>query len=273
MKSPFPGMDPYIESQGLWGDFHDDLINEIKRALAEAAPKRYLIRTSKRSYQVLIESEGKTKHPFEPDVRITTAAKGKKPKEKSAGVAMAESSTEEEPLTLRAFIAEEHRESFVEIFEKDDPEVRLVTTIEVLSPSNKRRGTEGWEQYQSKRQSALLGGVNLVEIDLLRGGRRPPMLDPWPNSPYTLLVARGPFRYQRCKVWRAYFQRPVTEIPVPLDHPDADIPLRLQPMIEAIYQRARYGESIDYRKPLKPPLRGAEATWMKARLREWQRQT
>ena len=34
MKSPFPGMDPYIEACGLWGDFHHDLISEIKYALA-----------------------------------------------------------------------------------------------------------------------------------------------------------------------------------------------------------------------------------------------
>jgi hypothetical protein len=36
---------------------------------------------------------------------------------------------------------------------------------------------------------------------------------------------------------------------------------------------SRYGRAIDYRKPLKPSLRGAEATWVKARLREWQRQS
>lgn len=26
MKSPFPGMDPYIEACSLWGDFHNRLI-------------------------------------------------------------------------------------------------------------------------------------------------------------------------------------------------------------------------------------------------------
>ena len=28
MKSPFPGMDPYIEACGLWGDFHSHLIEK-----------------------------------------------------------------------------------------------------------------------------------------------------------------------------------------------------------------------------------------------------
>lgn len=38
MPSPFPGMDPYIEACGLWGDFHDRLIGELERALAAALP-------------------------------------------------------------------------------------------------------------------------------------------------------------------------------------------------------------------------------------------
>ena len=79
------------------------------------------------------------------------------------------------------------RESFIEIYEQA-PEIRLVTCIEVLSPSNKRPGTEGWELYLRKRNALLLGQASLVEIDLLRGGRRMPMVEPWPPSPYYLLV-------------------------------------------------------------------------------------
>jgi Protein of unknown function (DUF4058) len=29
MKSPFPGMDPYIEACGLWEGFHSHLIDKI----------------------------------------------------------------------------------------------------------------------------------------------------------------------------------------------------------------------------------------------------
>jgi hypothetical protein len=263
-------MDPYIESRGLWGDFHSGLIAEIHRRLAEAAPQRYFVRTAERSYYVLVESEGKADRPFVPDVKLTNPVSGKKPKKKQGGVALAELSAPSQSRMLRAFIAEEHREKFVEIYE-DDPELRLVTTIEVLSPSNKRPGTAGWDQYQSKRQSALLGGVNLVEIDLLRGGRRPPMLDPWPDSPYTLLVGRANENY-RCRVWPAHYQQPLPIIPVPLTKPDADIPLDLQPMIEAIYERSRYARSIDYRKPLDPPLNAEETTWLEGRLRQRQEQ-
>src|SRR5207245_1997290 len=101
----------------------------------------------------------------------------------------AETATESLPLTLRAFVGEEYRETFVEIYATDE-ERQLITCIEVLSPSNKRRGSEGWNVYLRKRQGLLLGAANLVELDLLRGGQRMPMLDPWPNAPYTLLVSR-----------------------------------------------------------------------------------
>ena len=57
-----------------------------------------------------------------------------------------------------------------------------MTSIEVLSPSNKKRRSLGWRKYLRKRQALLLGKANLVEIDLLRGGEQLPMLDPWINT-------------------------------------------------------------------------------------------
>jgi Protein of unknown function (DUF4058) len=59
----------------------------------------------------------------------------------------------------------------------------------------------------------MSGSFCLVEIDLLRGGQRMPMLDPWPDSPYTLLIARAG---SLCRVWRAHYRRSLPVIPVPL---------------------------------------------------------
>ena len=267
MKSPFPGMDPYIEACGLWGDFHLSLIAEIQVALARAAPERYLVRAGERSYIVLVEEEGKASHPFVPDVSVSTERrKKKKPSRKKSGTVVAEPVISAEPVLMRAFIEEEHREAFVEIYEAA-PEQRLVTSIEVLSPSNKRPGTPGYELYLRKRQSLLLGEANLVEIDLLRGGSRMPMLDPWPDSPYTVLVARAR-KFGLCRVWPVYFQMRSPSIPIPLLKPDPDLLLDLQPMIDSIYQRSRYERSINYSRPLAPPLDAAEALWLEKQLRE-----
>jgi hypothetical protein len=264
MKSPFPGMDPYIEACGLWGDFHDALIYEIKGVLADAVPEHYVVRTSERSYLVLVESEGKDSHPFLPDVSVTAPRRRKKAAGKG-GTAVAEPGTHGRPHVLRAFIEDEHRQSFVEIYETD-PEMRLVTTVEVLFPSNKRPGTEGWDLYQRKRQSHLLGSVNLVEIDLLRDGRRMPMLDPWPDSPYVLMVARAR-KPHLCRVWEGHFQEPLPAIPVPLAKPDPEIALNLQPLVEKIYRRYRYARSIDCTRPLTLPLSPEDAACCQQRLR------
>jgi hypothetical protein len=267
MKSPFPGMDPYIEASGLWGDFHDDLINEIKRDLARIAPERYLVRTGDRSYVVLVDSEGQKSHAFVPDVKITAPKPRKRPARSRQGdVAVFDPDADVEPVELRAFVEEEHRETFVDIYEAARGQ-RLVTSIEILSPSNKQPNTPGWDQYLRKRRSLLLSDANLVEIDLLRGGQRPPMLDPWPASPYTLLVARAK-KFGYCRVWPAHFRRRLPPIPVPLAPPDPDLRLDLQPMIEAIYQRSRYARSIDYSRPLTPPLSREESAWLERQRRQ-----
>jgi hypothetical protein len=262
MKSPFPGMDPYIEACGLWADFHHDLITDIKRALARAVPAHYQVRTGERAYVVLAETEGKEDRSFQADAGVTRAT----PPPASGGgeVAIAEPETNGEVVTLRAFIATEYRESFIEIYDLG-PERRLVTCIEVLAPSNKRRGTQGWDPYPRKRQG-LLGEANLVEIDLLRGDQRLPMLDPWPASPYTLLVARKE-RAPTCRVYSAHFQRPLPTIPVPLSSPAPAIPLHLQPLIDGIYEASRYDQAIDYTKPLQPALKPEETAWLEQQLR------
>src|SRR5438128_1466781 len=141
MSSPFPGMDPYIEACGLWEDFHYNLVASIAVELADAAPPRYVVRTAERSYLVLVDENGKNSHPFLPDVSVTSP-RGRKKGGKKGGTALAEPATPETAHVLRAFIEEEHRENFIEIYETD-PAMRLVTTIEVLFPSNKRPGTKG----------------------------------------------------------------------------------------------------------------------------------
>ncbi len=267
MKSPFPGMDPYIEASGLWGDFHDDLIAEIKRALAAAVPERYVVRAGLREYIVLVGTEGKEDHPFVPDVRIVSPPTRKRESRPASGAALTEPETSGSPITMRPFIQDQFRENYIEIRDTEDDH-RLVTCIEVLSPSNKARGSDGRDIYLRKRQALLLGEANLVEIDLLRGGQRMPMLDPWPSSPYTILVSRMGSVVPRCWVWRATFREPLPVVAIPLLKPDADVPLDMQPMVEAIYARARYETTIDYARPLKPPLDANEAVWVQARLAE-----
>jgi hypothetical protein len=259
-------MDPYIEACGLWEGFHNRLIHKIDESLAQVLPRGYIIDTAVRSYVVLMEPEGKDESLAKPDVAVTQPTTAKKPRRKKAGVAVASSAEDAESVPMEAFIAEKFEEPFVEIYaEREEP--ILVTCIEVLSPSNKREGTEGWNIYQRKRQALLLGQANFIEIDLLRGGHKMPMRTPWPDSPYTLLVCRAT-RAPRCRAWRAYFQRRLPPIPVPLLDPDPDLSLDLQPLIDTIYALGRYDERIDYTRPLSPQLSAVDASSVQELLKD-----
>ncbi|MBY0232464.1 MAG: DUF4058 family protein [Gemmataceae bacterium] len=264
MKSPFPGMDPYIEPSGLWEDFHDNLVALIQQHLADTKPPGFYVRSGSRSYIEMVEQEGKRKRPFKPDVGLHSRRKPSKPP-RSGRLAMAEPLAPEAPIELRAFIAEEHREKFVEIYEGAiDP--RLVTAIEVLSPANKTSGSAGRAEYLRKRQSLMLGHVNLVELDLLRGGERMPMLDPWPDSPYVLMVARRSSDHH-CQVWRAGTRTPLPDLPVPLTEGVPDLSIDLQRMADTVYRRGDYHEVLDYSKPLASPLAEGDPTPKKEKRR------
>src|SRR5262249_28727158 len=152
--------------------------------------------------------------PFLPDVRVTARPSKAGKRGKTRPATTTEPVLEAGAMTSQAFVAEEHREAFIEIYE-DDPERRLVTCVEVLSPSNKRKKSKGRKLYLRKRQSLLLGTANLVEIDLLRGGQRMPMLGGWPDSPYTLLVCRE-HRAPYCTIWPAHYRHPLPALLVPL---------------------------------------------------------
>lgn len=267
MPSPFRGMDPYIESCGLWEDFHRSLTGEIKAVLAQTISSDYVARFGQRSYAVSVTSAETGLPRVSASEASVAFAPGRRPVRQASSAAVAElpdRGAETGPLSMRALIEMEFRETFVEIYELR-PERRLVTTVEVLSPSNKRYKSPGWFRYCRKRQAHLEGGANLVEIDLLRGGRRMPMEDPWPDSPYYILVSRKPTAPE-CAVWPAYCLRPLPEIPVPLSPPDADVCLALQPMIEAIYERSRYALDIDYRQRCRPRLDPTHAQWLQEHL-------
>jgi hypothetical protein len=57
MKSPFPGMDPWLEGY-LWADLHHELASCIRKQLAPQVKPKYVVRIDTYTYQdVLPETE------------------------------------------------------------------------------------------------------------------------------------------------------------------------------------------------------------------------
>jgi hypothetical protein len=144
------------------------------------------------------------------------------------------------------------------------PERSLVAVLELLSPANKEN--RGRREYLAKRQTLLQQKVHLVELDLLRGGRRMPLSEPLPEGDYYYLVSRGD-RRPNCEVYSWTLRDPLPTLPVPLRAPDADCRVDLAAVFTAVYQRGRYQRSLDYTAP--PPVAVDEETraWMRQRLR------
>jgi hypothetical protein len=107
-----------------------------------------------------------------------------------------------------------------------------------------------------------------MEIDLLRGGERPPLEDPVSPAPYYVLLSRAD-RRPKAELWPIQLSDSLPVLPIPLLEPDPDIPLDLGAGVAAVYERCAYEAQIDYRQPPPPPpLSPEEADWLNDLLRD-----
>jgi len=152
---------------------------------------------------------------------------------------------------------EERREAFLTLRERETMEV--VTVIELLSPANKRHGGDGRREYLSKRESILGSTTHLVELDLLRGGERLPTVEPLPPGDYYAFVCRQR-RYQ-AEVYAWTLREPLPAVRIPLAGDDPDVTIDLEEVFTSTYDRAGYDYSLDYTRPIRPPLPERDASW------------
>jgi hypothetical protein len=143
----------------------------------------------------------------------------------------------------------------------------LVTSIEILSPVNKRE--PGLTQYRMKRQRLYAAGVHLLELDLLRRGSRPIPHPRLPSSHYLVALTRA--HVGHTEIWPLMMSEALPIVPVPLHPPDNDIALDLSAALTATYDEAAYDLSIDYtQEPPQPELSSTERQWLRDRLAEKQ---
>jgi hypothetical protein len=247
-------MDPFIESQ-KWADFHTRFITALSDALVPQVRPSYVVDVEERVYV----EHGLDQHvtALRPDVTVSDSGS-------QAGPATTTTTAIAEPIECLLPVVGEMREVFLTIRRRDGRAV--ITIIELLSPSNKRPGADGFKQYLEKREQVLAGPVNLVELDLLRGGQRPPLLGKLPPHDFLIIVARAR-RRRRAEVYAWSLDQPLPTIPIPLSEPDPDVPLALQDQVTLVYDRAGYDYSLDYARPPTPPADPARNEWIANQLR------
>ena len=253
MRSPFPGMDPYLEGY-LWSDVHNTLAAVIKELLVPQIRPKYVARVE--PYTVSDSSPEKELGIMYPDVAVLE-------KKHLVEEAMASySSQENTPLTpanLSLPILQPVEVRIPVIAIRDRGNNQLITTIEILSPVNKR--SPGLEPHRKKVKKLQQANVHILEIDLLRRGERP--LDHPQLPPTDYLVSLKRTDAPQVDLWTLSIRDPLPVVPIPLRSPDPDARLDLGQALRLIYQRSDYSLSIDYEQSPPPPVLSEEdQVWM-----------
>jgi hypothetical protein len=245
MRSPFPGMDPYLEAS--WRDVHASLIVYLRNQLQPQLPDGLRARVEERVF--LEWPDGRTQIRV-PDVRVFDDLKRGTPGARRA-VVMDRAT----PILLN-FPPEEIEETYLQVIDTRSGN-RVITCIEVLSPTNKVPGS-GYASYQAKRDELLRGGASFVEIDLLRGGpfalyRDPSRIHLETNGTYHVCVTRGRNWRVTSELYAIKFWDRLPVIAVPLREADEDVHVDLQAALDQAYEDGGY-ETTDYSESLDPPL-------------------
>ncbi|MEM7578660.1 MAG: DUF4058 family protein [Cyanobacteria bacterium P01_A01_bin.80] len=169
-----------------------------------------------------------------------------------------------ESVTVKLPVPEEKKEAYLEI--REIATGYVVTTIEVLSPTNKRTG-KGRDAYEEKRRDVLSTPTHLVEIYLLRGGRPMQILSEIPQTDYRILVARGN-RRPLAEVFGFSLQQQIPQFLLPLKSGDEEPLVDLQSLLGQVYKQARFNLAIDYSIETVPSLNSEDKVWADTLLKE-----
>lgn len=261
-KSPFPGMDPFLER--YWDILHNRLCPLAADAINEHLGDEYVADANAR---VIVQDSGLVRRRIEPDVRILD----------DEIVPSADTTAPASPTALAVptlsvqFADEPMRQPFVEILTVEGDQV--VTIIEFISPTNKRPGP-GQDLYEQKQRECLESGVNLVEIDLTRAGRRrfvgERLLERVKSPPERHVYEAGVLAVAPAARFSLYplpITSPLSRLGVPVTR-DFVVPLDLQAVLDRAYELCRFGRRLDYASDLHPPLPADLAAWADKLLRD-----
>jgi hypothetical protein len=247
MPSPFPGMNPFLEQDDAWHDFHEKIISMIAERLVVQVRPEYIVKINEQIYFHELIHEPR-RSPGRADVSVSRSDEVSG----QSGIGFLDPPTE-----VRLPVHDVERLAFLEVRDRRSRE--LVTVFEVLSPSNKHSGSSR-DYYLAKRQELLDRRANLVEIALLRGGYPMP-LDELPDRAYTysVLVSRVDDR-PKAGFWSIGLLDRLPIIPIPLRAPAGDARLDLQEAPDHVCDVSGY-EGYIYSGLPDPPLEVEDQAW------------
>ena len=151
------------------------------------------------------------------------------------------------------------RQTFVKIIDAaaDD---QVCTIIEFVGPTNYYPANV-LEAVQARRRECIETGISFVEIDLTGNYRLVS------NRNYDYVVNVFNALTERSERYTSRLRQRLPGILIPVPGGGSDVVLDLQPLVDEAYESGRYGLTIDYSRPLSPPLDGDDAAWAEQLLR------
>jgi hypothetical protein len=249
MPSPFPGMDPYLEHPAVWPDVHASLIQDIRRQLVPNLGESYYARTEVELFIREPSADQRTRFARADDAILIGRD--------APSAASGDTAVAERPTTRMQLVDTLLPEKLRTIEIRTSQDDRVVTVIELLSPTNKG---DGRQKFVEKRARLHQAGVHFLQIDLLRAGHDLLPQEPPPGTYNALLLRVGE---DVADVWMWTLRDTLPILPVPLANDDADITLDLRAALDITYDASRYSPRIYRGGPdtIDPPLEGDLAAW------------
>lgn len=257
---PFPGLNPYFEKE--WFQVHPAMLAAALTRLQRQMPAD--LRVSIEQGMKIAADAAEEDTTFRPDVSVwkvhedTDTQLASAPPNFSPPVVWEVQSPKARHLVVR------------------ETSGRLVTAIELLSPSNKHAA--GALAYAQKRLGLMQAGINLVEVDLIRRwGLAIMQFEETESAPFlgqagqslpahAVTVFRAELSQQR-ELYLISYQKTLPAIRVPLRPHDQDVWLNLQELAEVCHTDCAFDKGTDYTRDPEPPLSTEDAAWLDAHLK------
>lgn len=257
MPSPFPGFDPYIESQLNWLDFHTTFLVYISQALMGNLPPGFVAELE--VYVSVVQETNRASGEPRTEARegdVTVFRADTAPLQGAWRGNIKGIST---PETVSA-----RPQKFLKVIDARGAKPVVVAVIELLSPSNKNNG--GFLKYERKQAQLLECEIHFMEIDLLRAGRHTVFVEESAVAMcggYDYLVClRDLFVPELSAFWRIGLQEPLPTVYLPLTSDVPPVPFDLQGTFTQYYDANFVARRVDYTKPLAvPPFTDSDVAW------------
>ena len=253
-KSPFPGMDPYLERNPTWEDIHGWFIRKLAEQIMprvrglgmEVGVERSVYRDDPDGGLMLVG---------EPNLLTfqNSAAADAGWDRNGSNVMVAE------PHAIHEIVLDDdettrHKQDYLVIREELSGWVRVVAVVELLSPANKTRKYAS--KYREKWSHFLASRSHFLEIDLLRDGENPsrrrfPELAP---TPYFIFLAWKNEVGRNKQGFPVRLQDRLPTIGLPLTPDRPILPLDLQAAFESAYDLCAFVSSKLYENLPGPEL-------------------